>query len=218
MDRTPFSQTPGGVIFLGIIVVVIGGLTYDAIKTHFRLLEPPVVPAQNPLPDPTKPSGVNRENKPLAIPGNLGESRENVKDGPKLPEPTKRSEGSRVNRPLAVAGKLEESRENVKDGLKYVWIPPGTFMMGCSRGDTECEDSEKPAHQVTIMKGFWLGRTEATVGAYKRFTKATGRQMPPEPTYHDEHYVEQSLNPGWGNEAMPIVEVTWDDAQAYCSW
>ena len=23
-------------------------------------------------------------------------------------------------------------RENPKDGLKYVWIPPGTFMMGCS--------------------------------------------------------------------------------------
>ncbi len=78
---------------------------------------------------------------------------------------------------------LGKLRLNPKDGLKYVWIPPGTFMMGCSPGDTECHDNEKPPHQVTITKGFWLGQTEVTVGAYKRFAAATGRQMPPEPRY-----------------------------------
>ena len=106
-----------------------------------------------------------------------------------------------------------EGKVNPKDGLNYVWIPPGTFMMGCSPGDTECLDNEKPPHQVTITKGFWLGQTEVTVGAYKRFAGATGRQMPPEPVLE-----ERALNPGWGNEAMPIVNVTWDDAQAYCVW
>ncbi len=75
-------------------------------------------------------------------------------------------------------------RENPKDGLKYVWIPPGTFMMGCSPGDNECQANEKPAHQVTITKGFWMGQTEVTVGAYKRFAGATGRQMPPEPNFN----------------------------------
>jgi formylglycine-generating enzyme required for sulfatase activity len=102
---------------------------------------------------------------------------------------------------------------NPKDGLKYVWIPPGTFMMGCSPGDSERFPDEKPAHQVTITKGFWLGQTKVTVGAYKRFAGVTGRQMPPEPDLFG-----RSLNPGWGNEAMPVVEVTWDDAQAYCGW
>ena len=85
--------------------------------------------------------------------------------------------------------------------------------MGCSPGDSECGDDEKPPHQVTITKGFWLGQTEVTVGAYKRFAAATGRQMPPEPVING-----RPLNPGWGDEAMPIVDVTWDDAQAYCSW
>jgi serine/threonine-protein kinase len=106
-----------------------------------------------------------------------------------------------------------EVRVNPKDGLKYVWIPPGTFMMGCSPGDNECQDDEKPPHRVTITKGFWLGQTEVTVGAYKRFAGATARQMPPEPNLSG-----RPLNPGWSDEAMPIVDVTWDDAQAYCRW
>jgi serine/threonine-protein kinase len=99
-------------------------------------------------------------------------------------------------------------RDNPEDGLKYVWIPPGTFMMGCSPGDSECDADEKPAHQVTITKGFWIGQTPVTVGAYKRNVGATGRQMPPTPNF----------NNSWANENMPIVNVTWDEAQAYCGW
>jgi formylglycine-generating enzyme required for sulfatase activity len=97
---------------------------------------------------------------------------------------------------------------NPKDGLKYVWIPPGTFMMGCSPGDAECTDDEKPAHQVTITKGLWMGQTEVTVGAYKRFAGATGQQMPVAPTF----------NSGWATDSMPIVNVGWNDATAFCTW
>jgi formylglycine-generating enzyme required for sulfatase activity/predicted Ser/Thr protein kinase len=100
-------------------------------------------------------------------------------------------------------------RVNPKDGLKYVWIPPGTFMMGCSAGDTECDDKEKPPHQVAITKGFWLGQTEVTMGAYKRFAAATGKGLPPVLHFND---------PVWSNDQMPIVNVSWDDAQAYCAW
>ncbi len=83
--------------------------------------------------------------------------------------------------------------------------------MGCSPGDRECNPDEEPAHRVTIGKGFWLGQTEVTVGAYKRF--AVGRGMTAEPTFH-----KRRLNPGWSNEQMPVVNVTWDDARAYCTW
>jgi formylglycine-generating enzyme required for sulfatase activity len=97
-------------------------------------------------------------------------------------------------------------RENPKDGLKYVWIPPGTFMMGCSPGDSECDDDEKPAHQVTITKGFWLGRSEVTVAAYRRIAGSVGAQMPEAPNF----------NAGWDNQNMPISNVTWDDATVFC--
>lgn len=52
-------------------------------------------------------------------------------------------------------------------------------MMGCSAEDSECNSDEKPPHQVTITRGFWMGQTPVTVGAYKRFVRAVGHLMPP---------------------------------------
>jgi formylglycine-generating enzyme required for sulfatase activity len=97
-------------------------------------------------------------------------------------------------------------RENPKDGLKYVWIPPGTFMMGCSPGDRGCNDNETPSHRVAISKGFWMGQTEVTVGAFRRFRSSYG--MPPPPRF----------DPGWANDDMPIINVSWDDARDWCRW
>ena len=98
-----------------------------------------------------------------------------------------------------------EVRINAADGQRYVWIPPGRFDMGCSPGDKECADDEKPRHGVRIANGFWMGQTEVTVGAYRRFTQATGRAVPPAPSFAQ-------------NEGHPVVNVTWDDALAYCRW
>jgi len=101
---------------------------------------------------------------------------------------------------------------NPKDGLTYVWIPPGSFTMGCSTRDLECHDAEKPAHRVTLTRGYWLGQTAVTVGAYKRYAHASGKAMPPEP-----RFIDRDLNPGWREEQQPIVNVTWDEAGAYCA-
>jgi sulfatase modifying factor 1 len=91
------------------------------------------------------------------------------------------------------------TRLNPKDGQEYVWIPPGTFTMGCSATDSECADDERPAHPVEIPKGFWLARTEATVAAYRGFAKKRGQESPT----------------GDGN--FPIANVTWAGAKDYCS-
>src|ERR1035438_8662685 len=37
------------------------------------------------------------------------------------------------------------SKMNPKDGLRYVWVPPGKFTMGCSAGDSDCFGDEEPA-------------------------------------------------------------------------
>ena len=124
------------------------------------------------------------------------------------PEATSKPEQNFPSKPAQPAPKPGEVWENPKDGLKYVWIPPGTFLMGCSPGDNECDDEEKPVHQVTLTKGFWMGQTEVTVGAYKRFAAATERQLPP----------PIDLNPGWANQDMPMIGVTWSESRDYCQW
>jgi formylglycine-generating enzyme required for sulfatase activity len=79
--------------------------------------------------------------------------------------------------------------------------------MGCSPGDPECADSEKPPHPVTITKGFWLGQTEVTVGAYKRVMAGQGKELPDAPYF----------NSGWTNDQMPMVKISWEEAKAYCA-
>jgi formylglycine-generating enzyme required for sulfatase activity len=96
-------------------------------------------------------------------------------------------------------------RVNPQDGLKYVWIPPGTFNMGCSPGDRRCRDDEKPAHHVTITRGFWIGQTVETVAAYRTFVVSTGGQMP---------WYQRDQD----NQDMPIVSVNWNEATAFCRW
>ncbi len=90
------------------------------------------------------------------------------------------------------------TKANPNDGLTYVWIPPGKFMMGCSPDDKVCEDDEKPAHEVTIAKGFWIGQTLVTQAAYKRVI---------------------GKNPSFfhGSDQLPVEKVEWGDAVEYCT-
>jgi len=78
-----------------------------------------------------------------------------------------------------------KTKVNAADGLTYVWIPPGTFQMGCSPEDSECKDLEKPAHSATLTQGFWIAQTLVTQAAYKKVigaspSKFKGDQLPVE--------------------------------------
>jgi formylglycine-generating enzyme required for sulfatase activity len=88
------------------------------------------------------------------------------------------------------------TRVNPKGGLIYVWIPPGKFLMGCSPGDDEARNNEKPAREVTITKGFWIGQTLVTQGAYQRV---------------------KGKNPSRFKGAnLPVETITWSEADEYC--
>ncbi len=87
-------------------------------------------------------------------------------------------------------------RANPRDGLRYVYVPPGEFQMGCSPGDSGCERDEKPRHPVSIRNEFWIGQTEVTKAAYKKL---------------------MNKNPGnYEGADRPVDSVTWDEAAGYC--
>jgi len=105
-------------------------------------------------------------------------------------------------------GRPGQTWSNPVDELDYAWVPPGRYPMGCTPGDANCDPATLPYQDVTIPNGLWMGRTEVPVGAYKRFAAATGREMPKAP----------SFNKGWERDDLPIVDVPWETAGAYCAW
>ena len=46
--------------------------------------------------------------------------------------------------------------------MEFVWIPPGSFLMGSPVSDPERGKDEDPAHEVVISRGFYLGKYEIT--------------------------------------------------------
>jgi formylglycine-generating enzyme required for sulfatase activity len=88
---------------------------------------------------------------------------------------------------------------NPHDGQAYVWIPPGRFTMGCSSGDPDCADDEKPAHVVEITGGFWLARTEVTDAQHRKAVAAA------------------RVARGGALDRLPAIEVSWAAATRYCA-
>ncbi|GAB4460822.1 MAG: hypothetical protein OHK0029_25320 [Armatimonadaceae bacterium] len=96
---------------------------------------------------------------------------------------------------------------NPKDGAILVWIPGGEFVMGSDPADPDAQEPEMPQRKVRV-DGFWMYRDLVTVAQYERFAKATKRPMPTAPQF----------NPNWKFKDHPIVNVSWEDAKAYCEW
>ena len=44
--------------------------------------------------------------------------------------------------------------------MKFVWIEPGTFLMGSPKSEVNPTSDELPQHEVTISRGFYLGKYE----------------------------------------------------------
>ena len=113
--------------------------------------------------------------------------------------------GPRTSAPPSAELRAGDLRVNPKDGLSYVWIPAGSFHMGCTKGDNECDKNERNDHDVTLTRVFWMGQTEVTFAAY-------GKKAAPHAS-QDQYSGRAKVGPRY-----PVFSVTWQEAVDYCRW
>ncbi|MCP5276292.1 MAG: formylglycine-generating enzyme family protein [Burkholderiales bacterium] len=87
---------------------------------------------------------------------------------------------------------------------EMVHIEPGTFLMGSPDTEAGRLGNEGPQHAVTIGYAFELGKYQVTFDEYDAFAIATRRELPDDC--------------GMGRGSRPVINVTFDDAQAYVQW
>ena len=84
--------------------------------------------------------------------------------------------------------------------MEFVWIQPGTFVMGSPDSEPGHDSDEGPQHEVTISRGFWLGKYEITQRQWESVMGTT--------PWSGQEFVRSNPN-------HPAVYVTWEDVQEF---
>lgn len=117
-------------------------------------------------------------------------------------------------------------------GMQFVLIPSGEFFMGSNIADPAAEPGELPEHRVKITTPFYLSAHEVTMGQFQAFVRDKHYKTEAErdglggyiydfakkTVTHNTNY--NWRNPGYPHpsENDPVVQVSWNDAVAFCEW
>jgi serine/threonine protein kinase/formylglycine-generating enzyme required for sulfatase activity len=88
-------------------------------------------------------------------------------------------------------------------------IPAGSYRVGRGLQPGVPVSLELPEQNVDL-EAFWLDRTEVSNDEYARFLRETHRKAP--------RGWNGTNPPHDGMDRLPVVNVTWDDANAYARW
>jgi sulfatase modifying factor 1 len=120
--------------------------------------------------------------------------------------------GEKDSRPVRIQTSPRTSFEGTKPGdeielagIKFCWCPPGTFKMGSPSTEPHHRPDEAQV-QVTLTRGFWMGKFEVTQTQWKR-VMGTDHGETDDP--------RRKLNAGVG-ENFPIYWVSYADAENFC--
>lgn len=86
-------------------------------------------------------------------------------------------------------------------GIEFVFVKGGTFEMGDIFGDGLID--EKPVHTVTLSD-FYMSKYEVTFAQYDAYCNAAGASKPDDK--------------GWNRGNLPVINVSWNEAVAFCQW
>lgn len=107
--------------------------------------------------------------------------------------------------------------------LELVYVGPGSFTMG---SDTARYEEEKPAHEVRLSRGFYMGRCEVTKLQFERFLEdcpqwlvdVTRRRRRRKERFKEITADEADAAYVAEDSRIAVVCVNWDHAQAFCAW
>jgi len=100
---------------------------------------------------------------------------------------------------------IRAGEEREFGGIQMVWCPPGEFLMG-SPEDEEGRLNNERQHRVTLTRGFWLAKTEATQGQWE---SVMGTSLARFGTFGKDLFVC-----GEGS-THPMYLVSWEDVQEW---
>jgi formylglycine-generating enzyme required for sulfatase activity len=115
--------------------------------------------------------------------------------------------------------------------MKLVLIPAGKFLMGSPETEKD-RNKDETQHEVTISKTFYMGVTHVTVDQFAAFVKDSGYKTNAEKDGRSAGFeikdgkLDIKKMDGWSyrNPSFdqkgdhPVVQVSWDDAKAFCDW
>jgi len=136
---------------------------------------------------------------------------------------------------LPLLGRADDAAADRKDeiingiGMKLKLIKPGKFLMGSPKDEDGRFDDEGPQHEVEITKAFYMGVYPVTKGQFAAFVKDDGYQTEAEKDGNGFGYNASTKTFEYGKYSWrdlgfaqtddhPVVEVTWNDAKAFCAW
>lgn len=83
---------------------------------------------------------------------------------------------------------------------EMIWLPAGEFEMGSSS-----KKNEQPPHKVKLANLFAVSRYPITFSQWDACVAAGGCSHKPG-------------DQGWGRADRPVININWNDAQAYVAW
>ena len=89
---------------------------------------------------------------------------------------------------------------------ELVVVPAGSFMMGSPASEEGRRNAEGPVHRVTIERPFAVGVYEVTFAEWDACVSGDGCGG------------YRPGDEGWGRGNRPVVNVSWNHAQAYLEW
>jgi formylglycine-generating enzyme required for sulfatase activity len=115
-----------------------------------------------------------------------------------------------VAMPAAAALLAGESDEFVNSlGMKFVLIPPGTFLMGSPPEEEGRLIDEGPVHEVEITQPYYLGVYQVTQAEYERV-------MGMNPSWFSSSGQGKDQVKGQDTRRFPVEFVSWEDAVEFC--